>query len=192
MPAVAVGVDAGGSSTVAALSHGGKLLRSVSGAGASLSALGLEAAAGIIIDVIEQVLCGECPNAICIGAAGAGRAGIAAALASLVRRHFEDAHVDVYDDAFVALRAAEAPTPTLLLIAGTGSIALADTGTHIERAGGFGYLLGDEGSGFSIGLAAATSLARCFDGRTTRDDFLDAIGDALGVSCADELIEQIY
>ncbi|MDQ6933649.1 MAG: hypothetical protein M3160_10830 [Candidatus Eremiobacteraeota bacterium] len=192
MPTIAVGVDAGGSSTVAGLSHDGKLLRSASGAGASPSTLGPEAAAGIINDVLDQVLCGERPDAICIGAAGAGRSGVAVALAGLVGRRFEGAHVDVYDDAFVALRAAEVPTPAILLIAGTGSIAVADTGTQMERAGGFGYFLGDEGSGFSIGLAAAKLLAQCLDGRTTRDDFIAAIGKALDVSSPDELIERIY
>jgi len=192
MPAIAVGVDAGGSSTIAAMSRDGRLLRSASGAGASSSALGPRAAAQIINGVLQQLLNGERPDAICIGAAGAGRPAVADVLTNYFGEHFPGARIAVYDDAFVALRAAGVRTPSIVLIAGTGSIALADTGTQTERVGGLGHLLGDEGSGFAIGLAAAKSLAARFDGRTPPDDFTEAIGEALDVSSRDELLEKIY
>lgn len=192
MPGIGVGVDAGGSSTVAAISRNGTLQRTASAQGSNPSAVGPQAAAHIINDLIQQLLCGERPDVICVGAAGGGRPDIAVALANSVSDRFPGAHVQVYDDAFIALRAAGAQAPAIMLIAGTGSIALADSGTHTERAGGFGYLLGDEGSGFAVGLAAVKSLVQCLDGRAPGDVFTGAIGGALKVSSREELIASIY
>lgn len=192
MSGIAVGVDVGGSSTVAAISQNGKLQRTACANGSNPSAVGLEAAAQVINDLIEQLLGGEHPEVICIGAAGAGRPEIAGFLKKAVRDRFPGARVRVHDDAFIGLRAAGVQRPAIILIAGTGSIALADNGMRMERTGGFGYLLGDEGSGFAIGLAAAKSLSRCFDARSTGDEFTGAIGNALMANSREELIERVY
>ncbi|MDQ6932738.1 MAG: hypothetical protein M3160_06140 [Candidatus Eremiobacteraeota bacterium] len=192
MPAVAVGVDAGGSSTVAALSRNGKFVRTAAGAGSSPSVLGVQKAAAVINDVLERLLCEEDPDVICIGAAGAGRSTIARALSTFVRNRFPASYVEVYDDAQMGLRAAGVGTPAIILIAGTGSIALADTATQTIRAGGLGYLLGDEGSGFAIGLAAARLLGQFFDARVPADDFIESIREALEVHSRDELCGRIY
>ena len=52
-----------------------------------------------------------------------------------------------------------------ILIAGTGSIIYGkDENGNIYRVGGFGRLLGDEGSGFSIGRKGLQAAAKYFDG----------------------------
>jgi N-acetylglucosamine kinase-like BadF-type ATPase len=98
------------------------------------------------------------------------------------------ATVAVTSDAEIALRAAVAEGDALLLIAGTGSIAYAEIGTKRFRRGGLGHVVGDEGSGYAIGLAALRLLARAFDGRTLRDPMLDAIAAKLGVDDAAALV----
>ena len=72
----------------------------------------------------------------------------------------------VENDALSALLGATDHQPGILLISGTGSIAFAydGKGTY-KRSGGFGHLLGDEGSGYWIGMQAIRSILKMHDGR---------------------------
>lgn len=56
--------------------------------------------------------------------------------------------------------------PGLVLAAGTGSVAVARTASgDIERAGGYGWQMGDEGGGYDIGRAVLRAVGRAADGR---------------------------
>ena len=67
----------------------------------------------------------------------------------------------IVSDADAALEGAFAGGPGIIIISGTGSIALGkDSFGKVARSGGYGYLLGDEGSGFWIGREA---MRRCLD-----------------------------
>ena len=74
---ISVGVDAGGTSTVAALSKDGKYIREARAGGANATTIGVDDAADVVITAIRHVLAGETPDAIYVGAAGAGRARVA-------------------------------------------------------------------------------------------------------------------
>jgi N-acetylglucosamine kinase-like BadF-type ATPase len=100
--------------------------------------------------------------------------------------------VHVEDDARIALRAAIPEGPGIALIAGTGSIAYAENGETRLRVGGAGYLLGDEGSGFAIGLAALRALAKAFDGRARADAMTERVREVLSVGDRDALLTEIY
>ena len=165
-----VGVDAGGSKTAAALAAGGVIVRSAFGPGANPTAIGIEGAANAILRTVRDVAGGEPIAAIYVGAAGAGNPRVARELESLIAAGFPRAFVRVGDDAQIALRAAIPSGPGIVIIAGTGSIALAsDVHDALHRAGGLGYLLGDEGSAGWIGLEAVRLLGRVYDGRV-RDE----------------------
>ena len=142
-----IGVDAGASSTIAALSYGGEVVRTASGPGANATILGVDDAADIIVRTIRSVSAGEHARAIYIGAAGAGRPAVARTLEALVGSAFPRARVRVGDDAAIALRGSVPEGPGLAMIAGTGSVAFADNGHATFRVGGLGYLIGDEGVG---------------------------------------------
>jgi glucosamine kinase len=76
------------------------------------------------------------------------------------------AKVIVTTDVALALEAAFPDAPGIVLIAGTGSIALARDAAGLERrAGGWGWQMGDEGSGYAIGRAALAHVGRAADGR---------------------------
>jgi N-acetylglucosamine kinase-like BadF-type ATPase len=79
--------------------------------------------------------------------------------------------------------------PGVLVVAGTGSIAWARAldGTTV-RVGGWGQLLGDEGSGYDIGLSGLRAVARAADGRGEPTALTDAIPDHLGLAAPDALI----
>jgi glucosamine kinase len=168
--AIAVGVDAGGTSTVAALSRGGRFERVTRGGPANASSQGVAAAAGTILETIRELSGAEQPQALYLAAAGAGNAETAGALEDALHAAFPAARLTVADDARCALRAAIPDGPGAVLIAGTGSVAYAENGEARVRVGGAGYLLGDEGSAFAIGLGALKLLARVYDARAECDE----------------------
>jgi N-acetylglucosamine kinase-like BadF-type ATPase len=82
------------------------------------------------------------------------------------------------------------------VIAGTGSIAVgrAPDGRAV-RAGGWGHLIGDEGSAYAVALAGLRWVARHADGRDMRvshDLLSDRLCDALGIRSSSELVSTIY
>ena len=107
---------------------------------------------------VTLVLDGESPSAIGIGVAGAGDERVAAQLRASLSRSFPGVRIALSHDARIALRAALPEGDGLVLIAGTGSIAYAEIGEATFSAGGYGYLLGDKGSGYAIGAAALRHL----------------------------------
>ena len=187
-----VGVDAGGTSTIAALSQHGEYVREARGAGANATTLGVDDAADIIISVVRDVLDNEYPDAIHVGAAGAGRARVADGLRELIESAFRGARVVVGDDAAIALRAAVPDGDGAVLIAGTGSTAYAEHGERSQRVGGLGYLAGDEGSAFWIGMQAVKLYGRVLDGRANRDETTDLVARALDAPDRERYLEALY
>jgi N-acetylglucosamine kinase-like BadF-type ATPase len=149
-PVTTLGLDVGGSKTHALLVAGGRLLAELTVASANVSSVGL-AAAGAALDEIVSALPPETTvDAVVAGAAGADSEAASARLASLLRERFPDAAVDVVHDTRIILAAAGLDTGSVV-IAGTGSAAWAvDPEGREARAGGWGYLLGDEGSGYVL------------------------------------------
>jgi N-acetylglucosamine kinase-like BadF-type ATPase len=189
---ISVGVDAGGTSTTAALSRDGQYLRETAKPGANATTIGVDDAADIIITAIRDVLHGESPNAIFVGAAGAGRARVASELEELIRTAFRDARVVVGDDAAIAFRAAIPDGDGAVLIAGTGSTAYAEHGERRQRVGGLGYLAGDEGSALWIGMQAVKLYGRVLDGRANRDETTDLVARMLEAPDRESYIAALY
>lgn len=189
---IAIGVDAGGSSTVAALACDGGDVREASGPAANATTLGVGPAADAIVATIRNVAVDLAPDAIYVGAAGAGRDDVAQALAARIGAAYPHARVAVGDDAEIALRGAIPSGPGAIGLAGTGSIAYAENGEVRARVGGLGYLLGDEGSAGAIGLAAVRLLGRVYDGRAMRDETSDLVARTLDARNRDALVAAIY
>lgn len=192
MPRIAVGVDAGGTSTIAALAQDGHFVRTHQGSAANPSSRGVEAASDTIAQTIAAALDGAIPEVIFVGAAGAGREQVARLIEESLQSRYPGAHIAVRDDACIALRAAVPAGDGLVLIAGTGSAAYAEHAGVGYRAGGYGYLLGDEGSGFAIGSAAVRLLLRAYDERAPRDEFTEEIAARLEANTAMDVLACVY
>lgn len=189
---ICIGVDAGGTSTSVALSKHGTFVRESTGDAANTTTAGIDAAARTIADAIRVVAEGERPDAIYVGAAGAGREPIARALRERLATVFAPAAVVVGDDLEIALRAGVPEGDGAVLVAGTGSVAYAVHGEHTHGAGGLGYLAGDEGSAFWIGMQAVKLYGRVLDGRAPRDETTDLVAKALHAPDRDALIAALY
>jgi glucosamine kinase len=79
------------------------------------------------------------------------------------------------------------------VIAGTGSIALGrnEMGATV-RAGGWGHVLGDEGSGYGIGREALQATVRAADGRGPATTLLTSILNAWNLTEPESLMEHVY
>ncbi|NUR55568.1 MAG: hypothetical protein HOQ29_14070, partial [Acidobacteria bacterium] len=149
-----LGIDAGGTKTVCQLAdERGEVLAEARRGGANLQAAGELDVEKVLHGVMNEVL-GDTdltPAAICLGIAGVDRPEDSAVVRGIMKRIGYKARVLVVNDALVALEAGAAGQPGVVVIAGTGSIAYGRN-AHDEaaRAGGWGYVLCDEGSAYLI------------------------------------------
>jgi N-acetylglucosamine kinase-like BadF-type ATPase len=184
-----VGVDGGGSHTVAVTDRG---TRGEAGP-SNPSALGFEVAADAIAAAIRQAT-PEPPERVAMGVAGAGRPADGARLAAEVARRLaiDPAHVRVVQDVAILLPAAGLASG-IALVAGTGSSAY---GVRADgqslTTGGWGYLLGDEGSAFYAGRAALMAVAAADDGTGPPTALTDALLAELDVSLPRDVITAVY
>ncbi|QHA93491.1 BadF/BadG/BcrA/BcrD ATPase family protein [Bacillus sp. N1-1] len=101
--------------------------------------------------------------------------------------------LEVRNDAYGALASGTFSMEGTVLIAGTGSIAYALDVSGSRRAGGWGYLFGDEGSGYDIGQHALRTVAMMHDGRAITDEaFCREVLSFLKLRYAPEIITAIY
>lgn len=129
-------------------------------------------------------------DALCAGLAGVGREeGRAAAEAALATRGIAAACRAV-TDAEAAFYDAFAEGPGILLISGTGSIAWGRSEDGQEaRVGGWGSVIGDEGSGHDIGLRGLRAALRAADGRGSETELLGRLTQRLGTVAPEGLAE---
>ncbi|HJR78993.1 MAG TPA: BadF/BadG/BcrA/BcrD ATPase family protein [Anaerolineales bacterium] len=190
---IAVGVDGGGTKTLALASsiNGSWHGRGVAGP-SNPHAVGFEMACAAIEAAISDALEGNKLAALCLGLAGVGRQAEVDYFMNWARAKFPGVALRVLSDAEILLAAA--PTgPALALICGTGSIAYGRTaGGDLIRAGGWGYLFGDEGSGFAIGAAALRAVMQAFDGRDEPTLLTELIQAHRRLESSVELVQAIY
>jgi len=191
-----LGIDAGGTKTVCLLAdEQGHVLRSARGPGANLATLGELEVEKVVHEVMEQAMVGQsgAPAVICLGIAGVDRAEDAAIIRSIMRRIGNKAPVLVVNDALIALEAGAGDGPGIVLIAGTGSICYGrnDRG-QAARAGGWGYILADEGSGWWMGQRAIQAVMRQADGRGPATSLTPRVFAHFGVTDAAMLVHEVY
>jgi glucosamine kinase len=105
-------------------------------------------------------------DVLVVGAAGVGREPERGELREILRGERLAERVIVTGDLDIALEAAFGQGPGIVLVSGTGSVAVGRTPDGVtHRAGGLGWQMGDEGSGYAIGRAALLAVGRAHDGR---------------------------
>jgi glucosamine kinase len=164
-----LGIDSGGTKTTCLLAdERGMILSEGRGPGANLHTAGEVAVERVLADVITQAIGDRriVPAAICLGIAGVDREDEARTIRAIMGRIGPGARVLVVNDALIALKAGAKDAPGIVIIAGTGSIVYGhNAGGEAARAGGWGHMIGDEGSGYWIGREALSAVMRASDGR---------------------------
>ena len=191
-----LGIDAGGTKTVCHLAdEQGTLIAEARAGGANLQASGELHVEKVLHDVMAEAIGqrGIVPAAICLGIAGVDRPEDSMIVSGIMRRIGSHARTIVVNDALVALEAGAPGAPGVVIISGTGSIAYGrNVSNEGARAGGWGHVLGDEGSGFWIGRAALRAVLRESDQRGPRTALTPLLLQHFGVSEAQSLIHEVY
>lgn len=191
-----IGIDAGGTKTEAVLADAsGEVLVRARRGGANLSAHGELAVEKTLHEVIDEVLSAldVRPDVICLGIAGVDRPDDSAVIHAIMRRIGARARVLVTNDALIALVAGAGLAPGVVLIAGTGSIAYGVNASHeAARAGGWGYILADEGSGYWLGRQALRAVVRAADGRGPETALTPLVLEFFDVTRPQSLVREVY
>jgi N-acetylglucosamine kinase-like BadF-type ATPase len=191
-----LGIDAGGTKTVCQLAdEHGTVLAEARGPGANLQASGELHVEKVLHDLMEDAIGDRdiVPRAICLGIAGVDRADDAAIVRGIMKRIGFKARVVVVNDALVALEAGIPGDPGVVIISGTGSIAYGrNAANEAARAGGWGYVLGDEGSGYWIGRAALRAVLREADDRGPKTALTSLLLRHFDVLQAQNLLHEVY
>ncbi|MGJ3239786.1 MAG: N-acetylglucosamine kinase [Anaerolineae bacterium] len=192
-----LGIDGGGSNLRVVITdeHLNELVRVMRGA-ANPNTAGREQAAVLIQDAIREALAQaqlESIDAVGIGIAGASVAHAKAWLRETVSTILPDSIIAPASDNEIALVGGTGERYGLLLLAGTGSVGFG-IGRNGEtlQVGGWGYLLGDEGSGYWMGVQALKNLTHYRDQGLPYSPFAQRIADHIASQGALHLIDWVY
>ncbi|MDR6622892.1 N-acetylglucosamine kinase-like BadF-type ATPase [Sinomonas atrocyanea] len=186
-----VGLDIGGTKTRGIKVVGGRVVADLEVGSANVQNVSRETAAANLAELFARL---EAPDAALVfaGAGGIDTAADAEALASLIRPHVPAARVEVVHDSRLLLAAGGARTG-VAVIAGTGSAAWGTNADGEEaRAGGWGYLLGDEGSGYWLGREAVRYSLHRMDLGHDPDALTQSLLAATGLAQPGELIAHFH
>ncbi len=101
--------------------------------------------------------------------------------------------IRVHNDAYTALIGAHNNQPGIIVISGTGSIALGKDATgRTARAGGWGWLIGDEGSAMALGRDALIAATQAYDGTGPQTLLLPALMQQLNIADFKECKRIVY
>lgn len=192
-----IGIDGGGSHVrVAITTQDLTIVASAEGDSANPNSAGRDTAAqsiqGALREALVQAQLGESD----IRTVGVGIAGTVTArdwARETVAAVLPNAAIQVASDFEIALMGAHGERLGVLILAGTGSVAFGiNAAGETAQVGGWGYLLGDEGSGYLLGLQALQAVVRAADGRAEPTILSERILAALELDTPQALIQWIY
>lgn len=203
-----LGIDGGGTNTRCLIADlDGKLLGEGRSGPSNYQSVGRERAAAHLQAAVEGALSAVGLTLAELGRDDAGRPRLAAVCAGLagvgrpedqpvaraMLAFLGDVPLITVSDARIAAAGALEGGPGVNLIAGTGSIAFGiRPDGQVVRAGGWGWILGDEGSGFAVGRAAIQAALAAQDGSAPATTLSAAICEAWQLERIDQTIGKVY
>ena len=198
-----LGIDGGGSKTVCWLAHASPdaplepLGRGLSGP-ANPQSVGWPAAVQELNRAVDAAfadagLAVDSLAAACVALAGGDRDTVRTPLAEWAAGRRLAGRFLAAHDALPILAAGTPAGHGIALISGTGSLAFGRNAAGVTaRSGGWGWLFGDEGSGYAIALAGLRAVAQAADGRGAETSLTPRILSELNVDTPARLIEAVY
>ncbi|MBW3630269.1 MAG: hypothetical protein KY464_13350 [Gemmatimonadetes bacterium] len=190
---ILLGIDGGGTHTTLALADSkGKELARRTGPAGIVDPRDPEAAAAMLARLARETMTDaglQGPaSVLCAGLAGVGSIEERSTVQEALLRAGIAERVLVRPDGETALVGAVGGGPGILLIGGTGSVGWGrgDDG-RVEHCGGWGMMVGDEGSGFGLGRAALAAALRGHDGRGPATALLDTFLRELDLASANDV-----
>jgi N-acetylglucosamine kinase len=203
-----LGLDGGGTKTVCILiDDTGQVLGRGEAGPSNYQSVGKKTAFVSIQAAINQAITSTGRvkvEAICLGLAGVDRPADIQVAQSFVEQlkssnslpvtwALQPSNIVICNDALIALVGGVGHDVGIVAIAGTGSIIFGRNHQGCtKRVGGWGYILGDEGSAYHIAVQGMRSALRAYDGRSEPTILQERIREHLGLSSLENLIKVIY
>ncbi|WP_026908836.1 N-acetylglucosamine kinase [Paucisalibacillus globulus] len=195
-----IGIDGGGTKTQVVLADltGTILMNTVYGS-TNPNAVSKEELKRIFHHIFQDVE-KKVPNSlnemvsVFAGIAGAGIEATALHIKEIITPYFlPETKIKVVPDSINALYSGTFGKPGIVQISGTGSITYGINKRKEQgRVGGWGYLLGDEGSGYDVGRRGLQAALQFEDGRGPETMLLTMLYDSYQINSGRELIDKIY
>jgi len=130
----------------------------------------------------------------CFGMAGLDSPYDRKVIPKLIREEIKFCEkITVVHDSVIALYGATGGAPGLIVEAGTGSFAAGlNKRGEIKRVGGWGNIIGDEGSAYEIGRQALKVFLRSYDGREMKTLLTEKIMKMLKLRVEEDLMQRVY
>lgn len=193
-----IGIDGGGTKTAVTIAHDREdELTTFTVGPINYNGGDAAAIAASFVELFDRVKldCGSLEEIahLCIGAAGVSNPSVVGLLTKHVRDNGYSGPLTITGDQETALYGAQNAMKGIILIAGTGSICFGvnEQGEQ-HRAGGFGHLIDDEGSGYSIGRDLLSVLVQAEDGRVSDTIIPALVYEQLGLSTVREIVGFVY
>lgn len=190
-----IAVDAGGTKARFALYEDHQVLASFESASLHPLQVGMKAMAAALREGVDA-LCSYAHSEaeyISFGLAGYGQnTKIRKQIERAIQKQFPTEHYCIHSDVECALMAALQGKDGIMVIAGTGSIALAQVQGARLRTGGWGYLIGDEGSAYDLGRKTLSLFSKMADGRMKKTALYDVMMDALVLNEPSDLVSILH
>lgn len=192
-----VGVDGGATKTLAVAADGEGRIVGIGESGPSnYHIVGLDGAIENINTAVKLAIVAagrEMADVVTLGLAGMDTSHDFKTFEEKAAPRVAGRKVFVRHDAEIALVGATLGEPGVIVIAGTGSVAGArNRRGEYARCGGWGHLLGDEGSAYFIAREALRAVLWAFDGRGSPTQLTEPVLKALGVASPDEILIKVY
>jgi len=199
MSELLLGLDGGGSKTLALLADAaGRIIGRGSAGASNYQNIGATAAWAALDAAIAAAFAaaGLPPGnvaAVGLGLAGVDRPEDRALFEGWAAGRFGGAPVVIANDAELVLAAGTPDGWGIALISGTGSIVFGRSPRgEMARAGGWGHIMGDEGSGYAIGVEALRAVMRAYDGRGQATALTDAVLAHWSLETPTDLVGRVY
>lgn len=194
-----IGIDGGGTKSIGYITNeNGKILGVVKSGSLNFHSQGQEGVKHNLQKLIKQLvdLAGctiEDVEIISMGIAGIGREKDREIFLNIINSLNISAKLLLTTDIHIALVGAHGREKGIFTLSGTGSIAYGiDSCGKKHRLGGWGHIVGDEGSGYDIGRKGLELVAKTIDGRESSSLLVDMVFEQYGVKNTDEFISYVY
>jgi len=130
---------------------------------------------------------------VCAGLAGFSHESRRAEVETTLKTMFPLATVNIVPDYVTAYVGALEGKPGVIVVGGTGSIAYGENiNGHSHRAGGYGHIIDDAGSGYGVGRLAIAAMLRSLDGTGPKTLLSQAFAEELMISDFPATISSVY
>lgn len=197
MAELILGIDGGGTTTkCVACNLKGEIVGQATAGPSNHQTIPWERVAKSLTEAIDESL-GEYSKedvvSICGGMAGVDWPGSETPVLELFQRLFPQAEAAAVPDVAIALHAVIEKLPGVIVISGTGAMGYGEDAEGNEyRASGWGYLLGDEGSGYDIGRRGLQAATQAFDGRGLETKLVEYACEYFEVDGLRDILDIVY